>query len=103
MLETSRLHAVRRPPRGPLWSQLTDGLRYAMRTPELAFPLLLLAFIGTFGYNFGVVFPLLARFALNLDAVGFGSLNTAMGIGSLIGALGLAARVMPTRTALLIA
>jgi MFS family permease len=102
MLETSRLHAVRRPPRGPLWTQLADGLRYAARTPALAFPLLLLAFIGTFGYNMGVVFPLLARYALNLDAVGFGSLNTAMGVGSLIGALGVAARLSPTPNALLI-
>src|SRR5215472_9868901 len=102
MLETSRLHAVRRPPRGPLWTQLADGLRYAARTPALAFPLLLLAFIGTFGYNMGVVFPLLARYALNLDAVGFGSLNTAMGVGSLIGALGVAARLSPTANALLI-
>ena len=67
-----------------------------------AFPLLLLACIGTFGYNFGVALPLLARFALNLGAVGFGSLNTAMGIGSLVGALGLAARLVPSQRVLLL-
>jgi MFS family permease len=81
---------------------LADGLRYSLREPALGFPLVLLAFIGTFGYNFGVVFPLLARYSLNLDAVGFGSLNTAMGIGSLVGALAVAARLTPTRSALLL-
>jgi MFS family permease len=101
MLDMSRLQGTRRPLSGALWTQLADGLRYSLRSPELGFPLLLLAFIGTFGYNFGVVFPLLARFSLNLDAVGFGSLNTAMGIGSLVGALAVAARLTPTRSALL--
>jgi len=103
MLDMHRLRSPRRPARGALWTQLADGLRYAARTPSLGFPLLLLAFIGTFGYNFGVVLPLLARFALNLGAVGFGSLNTAMGVGSLVGALGVAARVSPSRRALLLA
>ncbi len=102
MLNTGAMRGAIRPPRGALWTQLADGLRYAARTPALSFPLLLLAVIGTFGYNFGVVFPLLARYALDLDAIGFGSLNTAMGIGSLFGALGVAARLSPTRTALLI-
>src|SRR5579859_485587 len=97
MLNTSNMHGMQRPARKPLWAQLGDGLRYSARKPELAFPLLLLACIGTFGYNFGVVLPLLARFALNLGAVGFGSLNTAMGIGSLVGALGVAARLAPSR------
>lgn len=102
MLDGKRMHGMQRPPRKPLWSQLADGLRYSARTPELGFPLLLLACIGTFGYNFGVALPLLARFALNLGAVGFGSLNTAMGIGSLIGALGLAARLVPSQRVLLL-
>ena len=102
MLDMSSMRGTLRPLRGALWTQLADGLRYAARTPSLSFPLLLLAVIGTFGYNFGVVFPLLARYALDLDSIGFGSLNTAMGIGSLIGALGVAARLSPSRPALLI-
>ncbi|HET6315088.1 MAG TPA: MFS transporter [Chloroflexota bacterium] len=102
LLDMRNAHGPLRPPRGALLTQLADGLRYAARTPELSFPLLLLACIGTFGYNFGVTFPLLARYGLGLDAVGFGSLNTAMGIGSLVGALGVAARLSPTRNALLI-
>jgi MFS family permease len=102
MLDMRGMRGMRRALRGALWTQLADGLRYAAREPALSFPLLLLAFVGTFGYNMGVVFPLLARYALDLDAVGFGSLNTAMGIGSLVGALAIAARVSPSRVALLI-
>jgi MFS family permease len=103
MLDVGRMHEMQRPARRPVWNQLVDGLRYSARVPALAFPLLLLAVIGTFGYNFGVALPLLARFALNLDAVGFGSLNAAMGVGSLFGALALAARLVPSQRALLIA
>jgi MFS family permease len=103
MLDVHRMYQMRRPARRPLWNQLLDGLGYSARTPALAFPLLLLAIIGTFGYNFGVTLPLLARFALNLDAVGFGSLNAAMGVGSLCGALAVAARLVPSGRTLLIA
>jgi MFS family permease len=62
----------------------------------LSFAIGVLAFIGTFGYNFGVVLPLLATQALGLDSVGFGSLNAAMGLGALIAALGVVARLSPT-------
>ena len=103
MLDLTRMHVLQRAPRSAVWRQLADGLRYAARTPALGFPLLLLACIGTFGYNFGVALPLLATHALGLNAVGFGSLNTAMGLGALIGALGVAARLSPTRRALIVA
>ena len=103
LLDTRRLHETRRGPRGALWTQLADGLRYAARQPRLRFTILVLAFIGTFGYNFGVVLPLLARQALGLDSVGFGSLNTAMGIGSLVAALGVVARLTPTDRGVLLA
>jgi MFS family permease len=103
IMNTQHFRAIRRPPRGALWTQLADGIRYSARTPALGFPLLLLAVIGTFAYNFGVTLPLLARYALDLGAVGFGSMNTAMGVGSLVGALAVAARLSPTRGVLLAA
>jgi MFS family permease len=102
MLNVSRLHSMQRPARKAVWSQLADGLRYSARTPALSFPLVLLAVIGTFGYNFGVTLPLLAVYGLNLGAVGFGSLNTAMGIGALVGALAVAARLVPNQRTLLL-
>ena len=103
LLDTRSLHEVRRPPRAALWTQLADGLRYAARQPRLSFAIGVLAFIGTFGYNFGVVLPLLATQALGLDSVGFGSLNTAMGVGALIAALGVVARLTPTDAKVLVA
>jgi MFS family permease len=103
IMNMHHLREIRRAPRAALWAQLADGLRYSARTAALGFPLLLLAVIGTFAYNFGVTLPLLARYALDLGAVGFGSLNTAMGVGSLVGALGVAARLSPTRAVLVAA
>jgi MFS family permease len=103
LIDPTNLHEVRRSPRAALWSQLADGLRYAARQPRLSFPLVLLFFIGTFGYNFGVVLPLLARQALDLDSVGFGSLNTAMGLGALIAALVVVARLVPSDAGVLAA
>jgi MFS family permease len=87
LLRPDRLFAGQRAPRGALLGQVLDGLRHASRSPRLAFPLALLAVVGMFGYNFGVVLPLLARYTLGVGAVGFGALNAAMGAGSLAGAL----------------
>ena len=47
----------------------------------------LMAAIGTFGYNFSVVLPLVAGFVLHTDAAGFGGLSAFLGIGSLVAAL----------------
>jgi predicted MFS family arabinose efflux permease len=64
--------------------------------------MLLAAFYGTFAYNWSLVLPLLARFALDSGAEGFGALNAAMGIGSTIGAFALATRLRASLRLLLI-
>jgi MFS family permease len=69
---------------------LAEGVRYAVRTPTVLWPLVLLGGIGMFGMNFQTLLPLFARYTLNLDADGFGALFAAMGLGSLIGSLSLA-------------
>jgi MFS family permease len=63
------------------------GLRYVRRTPELAVPLALMALVGTFGFNFQVVLPLLAKFSFGGGASTYATLLCAMGVGSVIGAL----------------
>jgi MFS family permease len=105
MLDREKLFASGRAvARGALWSQVRDGLRHAADSPRIAFPLALLAVIGMLGYNFGVVLPLLARYTLDIGAVGFGALNAAMGVGSLLGALLLTPYLPPgTRTVALAA
>jgi MFS family permease len=55
--------------------------------------MLLAGFYGTFAYNWALVLPLMARYALDSGSEGFGELNMAMGVGSTIGAFVLATRV----------
>lgn len=94
---------VRRATRTALFGQILDGLQYSIRSPVRAFPIVLLAFVGLFGYNFSVTLPLLARYGLHLDSVGFGNLNAAMGLGAVIGALLVTGRITPTPRNVLLA
>ena len=64
--------------------------------------MLLAGFFGTFAYNWALVLPLFARFALDTGAEGFGALNMAMGVGSMLGAFALATAVKPRMRVLLI-
>jgi MFS family permease len=73
------------------------GLRYVRETPELLTVLLLLVVVGTFGFNFAVVVPLIARFTFGAGPELYGLLFSAMAVGSLIGALVTASRRAPTR------
>ena len=77
--------------------QLREGLRYAWTTPELRVPLLLMAAVGTFGYNFSVILPVMAREAFGRGGGTYGALASTMGAGALIGALVVAGRARPTR------
>jgi MFS family permease len=72
---------------GPAGRRLVEGLAYVWSTPSVMMIMIVVAAIGTFGYNFSVVLPLLAGFVLHTDATGFGGLSAFLGLGSLIGAL----------------
>ena len=61
-------------------------------TPELAVPLALMALVGTLGFNFQVILPLLARFTFDGGASAYAALVCAMGLGSVVGALVTGAR-----------
>ena len=73
--------------RGAMGQQLMEGLRYSWRTPAVLLVMIVVAAIGTFGYNFSVVLPLLAGFVLRTGAEGFGALSAFLGIGSLTAAI----------------
>jgi MFS family permease len=75
------------PPAGREPGAIRAGLRYVRRTPQLAVPLALMALVGTFGFNFQVVLPLLARFSFDGGAGAYAALVSAMGVGSVAGAL----------------
>ena len=68
------------------------ALRYVLRTPALAIPLAMMAVVGTLGYNFQVVLPLLARFSFDGGASTYTALAVAMAAGSVVGALATGAR-----------
>jgi MFS family permease len=68
------------------------GLRYVLATPTLAIPLGMMAVVGTLGYNFQVILPLLARLSFDGGAGTYTALAIAMGAGSVVGALVAGAR-----------
>jgi MFS family permease len=98
-----RAGELRRQPRLPREKgQLREGLRYVAERPDLIWPIVLIGFLGTFGFNFPTV---LSGFAYSVFHVGpgkYGLLNTALALGSLAGAL-LAARRARPRLRLLVA
>jgi MFS family permease len=67
--------------------ELGEAMRFVFSVPELVVVVIALGGLGTFGYNFNTVIPLLAEGALHVDGVAFGLLTTAFGTGSVIGAL----------------
>jgi MFS family permease len=102
MLRPEQFQRRRFAARRQVFSQVTEGLRYSFSTSSLAANMLLAGFYGTFAYNWALVLPLFARFALDAGSEGFGLLNVAMGIGSTIGAFVLATRLKPSMRLLLI-
>jgi MFS family permease len=79
------LHTEPVAPREP--GAIRAGLRYVLRTPELAIPLALMALVGTLGFNFQVVLPLLAKFSFDGGAGTYAVMVSAMAVGSIVGAL----------------
>lgn len=84
-MDPERLHAA--PPAGREPGAIRAGLRYVLRTPELLVPLALMALVGTLGFNFQVVLPLLAKFSFDAGAMTYATLVSAMAVGSIAGAL----------------
>ncbi|HET7418723.1 MAG TPA: MFS transporter [Solirubrobacterales bacterium] len=84
-MDPERLYAP--PLAEPEPGAIRAGLRYVLRTPELMVPLALMALVGTLGFNFQVVLPLLAKFSFESGAMTYAALVSAMAVGSIVGAL----------------
>jgi MFS family permease len=84
-MDPERLHPEPVAPRAP--GAIRAGLRYVIRTPELAVPLALMALVGTLGFNFQVILPLLAKFSFDGGAGTYAAMVSAMAVGSIAGAL----------------
>ncbi|MGH4029597.1 MFS transporter [Actinomycetota bacterium Odt1-20B] len=94
LMRTKELHHTPRTPRGK--GQLREGLQYVRRHPELIWPIVLVGFIGTFGFNFPIWMSAYADDVFHGGVGMYGLFNTLMAAGSLAGAL-LAARRRSTR------
>src|SRR5580693_9408153 len=79
------------PPAGRSPGQLRAGLRYIRGNRDLAIPLLMMALVGTFAYEFQVTLPVMARQGLHVGATGYGFMTAAMGAGAVVGGLLVAA------------
>jgi MFS family permease len=84
-LDTRRLHPVPPVPRGH--GQLRAGLRYAAGVPAIIRPLLMMALVGTFTFEFEVSLPLLAETTFHGESTTYSWLIGALGAGAVAGGL----------------
>jgi MFS family permease len=76
--------------------QVREGLRYVWSTPALRDPLLAMAVVGIFAFNFTTTLPLLATITFHGGAGTYSALTTAMGSGAIVGGLMVAHRSRPS-------
>jgi MFS family permease len=100
LMRSRELHVVERRPRGK--GQLREGLRYVAGRSDLIWTIVLVGFIGTFGFNFPVYLSAFADDVFHAGAGSYSLFNTLMAVGSLAGAL-LAARRGTARMRVMIA
>lgn len=86
-MDTRAFYVQPKRDRVPVLEGLREGLAYSWRTPDVLLVMILMAALGTFGYNFTITLPLIAEFVLHTDAATYGLLTTALGVGSLAAAL----------------
>ena len=84
-LDVRGLHPVAPVPRGR--GQLRAGLRYAARVPAIIRPLLMMALVGTFTFEFEVSLPLLAETTFHGTSTTYSWLIGALGAGAVVGGL----------------
>jgi MFS family permease len=85
LLDTRSLHPAA--PASRRRGQLREGLRYAARVPTIARPLLMMALIGTFTFEFEVSLPLLATKTFHGTGTTYSWLLGAFGVGAVAGGL----------------
>jgi MFS family permease len=94
--ELHRTHALVKKGRG----QIREGLRYVRSKPDLLLPIVLMGVVSTFGLNFQIILPVLARFTYGGNSATFGFLSLAFAGGALVGSLFAGTRKRPTRKVL---
>jgi MFS family permease len=85
-----------RPGVGRKKGQVREGLRYVWSTVDLRSPLISMAIVGIFAFNFTVTLPLLAKVTFHGGAGLYSSFLAAMGAGAVAGGLFTAHRSSPS-------
>jgi MFS family permease len=94
LMRPAELHRTPAVPRAR--GQVRDGLRYVWSTPDLRDPLLLMAVVGIFAFNFTTTLPLLAHTTFSGGAGTYSAFTAAMGTGAVLGGLAVAHRSRPS-------
>ena len=95
LMRARELRPVSRVPRER--GQIRQGLEYVRHRPELILPMVVIAFVATFGMNLQVTTALFATDVFHGGAGTYGLLTTAVAVGSVAGALFSATRGRPSR------
>ncbi|HLN97122.1 MAG TPA: MFS transporter [Pyrinomonadaceae bacterium] len=74
-------------PSRPVLNTIGEGIRYASQTPALRAVLVRTAVLVPFASALWALLPLLARYELELNCFGYGTLFGFLGVGSVIGAI----------------
>ncbi len=90
LMRSEELHPATPTPKAK--GQVREGLRYVRSKPELFVPLVMMAAVGTFAFNFQVVVPLLVTGPLGGSESTFTLLFSILSLGSMLGALWTARR-----------
>ena len=101
LMRTSELRRVPPIPRED--GKIQQGLQYVRERPELILPMVVIAFVATFGMNMQVTTALFATNVFHQGAGTYGLLTAAVAVGSVMGALVSARRTRPTRKMLVAA
>ncbi len=94
MMRAAELY--RRPAVARARGQVREGLRYVWATPDLKIPLISMAIVGVFAFNFTVTLSLLAKFTFGGGAGLYSWFMVAMGGGAVLGGLATAFRSRPS-------
>ncbi|MET9297212.1 MFS transporter [Streptomyces sp. NPDC003077] len=99
LMRTGELYESERAPRGK--GQVREALRYVARDPDLLWPIVLVAFVGTFGFNFPIWLTAFVVHVFHAGSGTYGLLNSLMAAGALVGALWAARRTTSPRRVLI--
>jgi MFS family permease len=92
MMRSAELHTVET---NGERARLRDGFAYVRATPSVFVPLVLIAVIGTFTYEFPVSLPLLAERTFH-NSGAYSTMSVVQGAGAVVGGLYVAARYRGT-------